>query len=153
MKDKTRVVINLLYALIVSFVLIVLTIFAPDVFPEIQGRQFLIFLFGFGGTFMILGFILGIFARKWVKNKKFKTFLMLAGFSAGSFLILTVLHNVFYGVAEAFNDIVIVRYVAEALSVVSFIVSLIVVPVAFLVGVVGSLVIHFKGGVDKVDEG
>ncbi len=145
MKDKTQVVINILYALIASFILVLLTILAPSSFPEIEGRMFLVFLLGFGGAFMVLGFILAILARKWVKNKRLKTFLMLAGFSSGSFLILSVLHNVFYGVAEVFEDIVIIRYIATVLEVVSFLASIIVVPITFLVGVVGSLVVHFKG--------
>lgn len=63
---------------------------------------------------------------------------------------MTVLHNLFYGVAEAFEDIVIVKYVVTALSVVAFIVSLFVVPITFLVGVAGSLWVRLKGQANKI---
>lgn len=40
-KDKTMVAMNLLYALVLLFVCVVLTILTPSGFPEIEGRMFL----------------------------------------------------------------------------------------------------------------
>ncbi|MEA3357568.1 MAG: hypothetical protein U9Q67_03975, partial [Patescibacteria group bacterium] len=90
---KSKNLINLLYVLIATFILLVLSILAPGIFDEVRGNMFAFALFGLGGTFMVLGFVIAILAKKHIKDTKLKKFLMLAGFSAGSFLILTVIHN------------------------------------------------------------
>jgi len=77
------------------------------------------------------------------KEGKLRIYLMLTGISAVIPLIATILHNLFYGLAITFENL---KQVFDILSATFFIISLIVAPIAFIVGVVGSLVILKREG-------
>jgi hypothetical protein len=60
-----------------------------------------------------------------------------------SFVLFVMLHNAFYAAGEYF-DIVVLDYIFNALSVVSFIIAVLACPPAFVVGVIGSIVMFFR---------
>jgi hypothetical protein len=91
---------------------------------------------------MIVGFVLVFIAKKQVKDRNLRKFLILTGLSAGLFLILAILHNVFYGIAESFADNAIIKGIMSVLEVVSFMGAICVVPIVFIIGVVGSIIVY-----------
>jgi len=130
----------MLYSLIVIFVLILSFIFFFPDSGDLKSK-----LFPFVGLlallFLVLGIVLICIAKK--KEGKLKIYLMLTGISAVIPLITTVLHNLFYGLAITFENL---KQVFDILSASSLIISVIVAPVAFVVGVVGSLIIVKREG-------
>jgi len=128
---------TILYSSVIVFVFIVTYFFIP--FPESIKRASFLLVAILGLVFLGLGMILILMVRK--EQGKLKLFLMLTGISAISPLIFSILHNVFYGLAITFKDL---NYLFEALHVISFITSMIIAPVGFIVGVVGSFILLKK---------
>jgi len=125
----------MLYSLIVIFILILSFIFLfPDT-GDLKNK-----LFPFVGLLALLFLVLGIVLIRIAKEKKgkLKIYLMLTSISAVIPLIATILHNLFYGLAITFENF---KQVFDILSATFFMISIIVVPVVFIVGVVGSLII------------
>ena len=73
-----------------------------------------------------------------------RTFLILTAAPSTGFALSSVLYNVFYGLAEATQDWPVVPHVMNALEVGFFIVALLVCPVAFTVGAVGTVVMLIR---------
>jgi len=96
-----------------------------------------------GLIFLILGITLIIFGRK--EKGKLKLFLILTGISAISPLIFSVLHNLFYALAIAFDNL---SFLFEPLHVISFIISLVIAPILFIVGLIGIFIL-LKRGISK----
>ena len=136
MKNKLSLK-TILYSLITVFVFIVAYFFIP--FSESIKRASFLLVAILGLIFLVLGVILILRARK--EQGKLKLFLMLTGISAISPLIFTILHNLFYGLAMVFKDF---DYLFEALHVAFFIISLVVAPVGFIIGVIGTLIFFKK---------
>jgi len=76
--------------------------------------------------------------------KKLKTFLLVAGISLGAFIISVFLHNAIYGLFIHYFGADFWDRIGIADEPVFFFIALLSV-VAFAVGVIGSLVIFFKG--------
>ncbi len=131
---------TILYSLIVLFVLILSFIF---LFPDTGDLKNKLFLFVglLALLFLVLGVVVIYIAKK--KEGKLKIYLMLTGASAIAPLVATILHNLFYGLAITFENL---KQVFDILSAASFIISLIVAPIVFVVGVVGSLVLLKRKG-------
>ena len=91
-----------------------------------------------GLIFLILGVVLTLISRK--EKGRLRKFLILTGVSAIAPFAFAVLHNIFYGLAIAFEGF---KCLFQALHIVSFIISIIIAPVVFVVGLSGS-VIFFK---------
>ena len=89
-----------------------------------------------------MGIALIILSRK--EKGKIKTFLLLTGISAVSPLIFSVLHNLFYALAILFENIIVIKYIMEILHVTSFLIAMLVSPIGFLIGVIGSLILLKK---------
>lgn len=132
MKPKTEIK-AILYALMVILILIVIYFVSP-----VSDKLFSL-LAVLGLLFLILGAGLVIIGRK--ENGKLRLFLVMTGLSAVSPLIFSVLHNVFYALAIAFEKL---AFIFEPLHAISFIISLIVAPIVFIVGFVGSLILLGK---------
>lgn len=133
MKNKSLLK-TVFYALIVIFVLLVVYFLMPIAF-EVKRAYFLIIAV-LGFAFLALGIALTIMSRK--EKGKLKFFLMMTGISAILPFAGSILHNVFYALAIIFENL---SFLFEALHVIFFIVALVIAPVLFVVGVIGSLIL------------
>jgi hypothetical protein len=124
--------------MIAIFVLIVAFFFIPMDGP-VRRSLFLVAAV-LGLFFLILGVVLIVMARKSKLDKKLKIFLIIMGASAIGPLVGSILHNVFYAFGILSENIVVLRYLFEFLHVAFFLIALLVCPLGFIVGVVGSLV-------------
>lgn len=80
--------------------------------------------------------------RTW---KRTKMFLILLGASVVGFIVFVVLHNVFYGLTILTSHITALSHLMEVFHVAFFIIAVFLCPAAFLVGVIGSIVLAIKG--------
>lgn len=133
MNKKSRLKTTL-YSLIAIFVFLLVYFLAP--YPMAIKRTFFPLAAILGFIFFLLGIALIFFAQK--EKRKLKLFLMLTGISAIAPLFFSVLHNLFYGLAATFKNF---KYLFEALHVAFFIISIIIAPIIFIVGTIGSVVL------------
>ena len=82
--------------------------------------------------------------------KMLRTFLLVAGISLGAFIISFVLHNAIYGLFIHFFGADFWDRIGISDEPVFFVIAVIICPLAFAVGLVGSLVIFVKGLFSKV---
>jgi len=136
MKNKPALK-KIFYSLIITFILLLACFLIPLPSP-IKERLFPPMAI-LGLIFLILGIVLISLVRK--EKGKLKLFLRLAGISAIAPLVSSVLHNLFYGLAIAFENL---KFLFEALHVTFFVISIIIAPIMFMVGIVGSAIL-FKG--------
>jgi len=132
MKNQPRIK-KIFYSLIITFVLIV-AYFVMSAFWDVE-RPFFLILAALGLSFLILGIVLTLLARK--EKGRLKLFLMLTGISAIAPFVFSILHNLFYGLAITFENL---KFLFEALHVASFLISLLIAPILFVVGVIGSMI-------------
>ena len=124
---------TIFYLLIVNSVLIFLIqflFFIPIVRYVSIGLGLLLFV-----TFSLLGIVLIIFTKKEKITGKLKTFLLLTGYSSAGFFVAVILHNLVYGL--------LIYLFGESIwnggdEPVFFILALVVVPIVFIIGVIGS---------------
>ena len=117
------------YSLLVIFVLL-LSYFT--IVPEgIRGMLFFI-----AAVLAFVFFLLGgyLIYLSFKARKSLKRYMLVTGIGAAGFFLFSILHNVFYALGILFKDIIILKYLMEALHVTFFITSIIVCPIAFLVG-------------------
>jgi len=107
-------------------------------------REFFLFIAVLALVFLLLGITLIILTLKQKIKGRLKMFLILTGVSTICPLIFSILHNLFYALAIITSHIIVLGYLMELLDAVSFFISLIIAPVGFLVGVIGSLVLLAK---------
>jgi CBS-domain-containing membrane protein len=134
MKDKNKVLTILFILQILFFILILLTIlfFIETIHP----------LYSFI-PFLISGIILTILTMKWVKEKKLRIWLMINGLSATALILFAVLHNLFY----ALNTVVDNRILSTVFSILeggTFLISIPLSPILFLVSTVVVIVIYLR---------
>lgn len=86
--------------------------------------------------------------EKWLKL--FRMFLLTAGISLGAFIISTVLHNAIYGTLIYLFGADFWDKIGLADEPVFFFLAVIICPLAFAVGVAGSLVVFLKGLFSRV---
>ena len=132
---------KIVYVLIGTFILLV-TYFLVLNSLELKRTYFLGAAI-LGLIFFLLGGILIFLTFKSKVKGKLKVFLLLTGFSAPGVLLFTILHNFFYALATLTN-ITFLKQFLEFLHASSFIISLIVCPIVFLIGVVGSIWLRRK---------
>lgn len=119
---------------------VILGMMTVPAFRSLMRSYFLILT----GTFFLLGVALLFLALKQKMEKTLKKFLILTGASAVGFFVFSVLHNLFYAFGILTEHIIVLKYLMEFLHVASFLIAIFVCPIAFLVGVVGSIVMFIK---------
>ncbi|MBW3001608.1 hypothetical protein KY338_00435 [Candidatus Woesearchaeota archaeon] len=96
------------------------------------------------GLFFLLGVLLVIFTLKEKVKGWLKFFLLLTGISSSCFVLFVVFHNFFYALNIIWADIAVLRYLTEWLHVGYFLIGVLVCPVTFLIGLIGSIVLFLK---------
>lgn len=131
------------FALPVVFFLLVgafTALMSPIVVSAFRNSQFIII---FGIALFLLGLILIFLTLKQKVEGKLKKFLMLTGASAVGLIVSVLLHNILYGVSVVVGHITALKYLAGALHVAFFFIAIPICPLAFLIGVAGSIVLFF----------
>jgi len=135
----------LFWAQIAVFVIILGTMLLPFL------RTFVRFAFlPLMSVCFIVGLVSLILSVRTKPTDALKRFLTLTGASSTGFVVSSVLHNVFYGLATLTGDRSIVRYTMKGLEVTFFIIAVFVCPVCFIVGTVGVIVILLRS--DRRDD-
>ena len=91
-------------------------------------------------VFCLLGLALLVLSLREKVEKKFQGFLILTGASATGFFAFVILHNAFYALGLIIGQVFFLSYLIESLQIASFLIAIFVCPIAFLVGVIGSIV-------------
>ncbi len=134
---------TIFYALVGVLVVIACVIAIP-----VPRNMMLIFFLIFGTAFFLLGLALIFFTLKQKVRGWLKKFLILTGASSSGFFIFAILHNVIYG-------LFILLFGEEFWNFCGgdepffFIIAVLVCPIGFLVGVVGSIVLLIKNSKNK----
>ncbi len=132
------------YPLIVIFILILVSFVAQNIFRLVSYPIFFSYtrnIFSLLIVILELVFLIQGIRLMFTTTKekgKLKLFLMLTGVSAIILLPSAILHNLFYGFATVSENF---EYLFKALHVVFFIVGIVVTPVTFIVGVIGSIIL------------
>lgn len=138
--EKVEKLMPLLYILIVLSLILIANFVIPPVQEFTRERGlFEYILFGIGGAITLLGLTIAYLAKRWKVESRMKTYLIMTGFAAAFFLIGTVLHNMFYALAKTFEDLAVIKLLAQMLGVVSFILVLFGSPILFAIGAIGSI--------------
>ena len=116
------------------------------VFPDFVLAKQMLFPFGvvLVVVFFLLGLVLMFLTIKGKVKGKLKKFLILTGGSASGFLVGVLLHNLLYGLGMLVEHIAWLYFLLEVLHVGFFIMAVLVCPLGFLIGVVGSVVMFNK---------
>ena len=127
------------WALVAAFAALVLTVLLPDVLDFFRP----VFL-----SLMALCFLLGlallILSVRWKQRTTLRTFWILAGASTAGAALGSVLHNAFYALATVTAKWPVLSVAMEVLEGTFFLVSVLLCPVAFLVGTVGAIVLILR---------
>ena len=129
--------IAVFWALVGTFVLVVSEIFVPAVGEVFQGP--LLFLLPFA-IFFLLGVALLVLTLRRKVEGKLKKFLILTGLGAAGFFVCVLLHNFLYALGVLTENIAVLHYLFEFLHAAFFLIGLLLCPLAFVIGVIGSIV-------------
>ena len=132
---------SIFWALVGVFVVIVGAMAIPAVRELLMG---LLFIAISGAVFALLGAALIFLTVKEGVSGLFKKFLLLTGASAVGIVVSAVLHNVIYGLFIEWFGAGFWDRIGVGDEPVFFIMAIIVCPIGFLVGVVGSIVLTIK---------
>ena len=124
---------RIFWALVGIFLLILSQLFIPAVRDLFSGS--LLFLVPFAVFFLLGAALIFLTLKKKVKGK-LKKFLILTGSSATGFFISVLLHNLIYGLFIAIFGV--------GDELVFFLLAIIICPIGFLVGAVGSIILLAK---------
>jgi len=132
-QDLTKIVF---YKMIIVFVIMLFFFFYPDaeLFRLAAIAGLLIF---------VLGMVLLILTLKKKKKTKQRKFLLMASIGSVGVFAGSILHNVFYAFAILSQELLLLRWFFEFLDVAFFLFALIICPILFLVGSVGTI-IHYR---------
>ncbi len=136
-----KLIWSIFWALVGIFVVIASTLVIPAVRDLLMGLLFLIIS---GVIFLLLGVALIFFTVKEKVGGALKKFLILTGASAAGFFVSFLLHNAIYGLFIHFFGVDFWDRIGVGDEPFFFIMAIIVCPLAFLVGVVGSIVLAIK---------
>lgn len=92
----------------------------------------------------LLGIALIFFTLKEKIKGKLKLFFLLTGSSIVGFFVFVILHNLFYALGIITSHITVLKYLMEILHVTFFIIAVLICPIGFLVGAIGSIVLLIK---------
>ncbi len=139
----TRTLLSLFWALIAAFVatLIALASMGSDLLPGEYGGIVVPSMFG---LFLVLSIPELIFAIRERMEIRLRRFLILTGASALGLFISFMLHNAFYAIFIYFFGEGFWEKVGLGDEPFFFVFAVIVCPVAFLVGAIGTIVLFIK---------
>jgi hypothetical protein len=140
---KTKARWPLFWALIGAFVLIVCFFFIEPFRDLIEGSE--LFLSPFI-LFFLLGTALLVFTLREKVTGRLKVFFLLTAASAAGVFVFILLHNLVYGLLSYFFG---EDFWHGGDEPVFFILAVIVCPLGFLVGAVGSIVLRIRGAVSQ----
>ncbi len=133
------------WALIVVFIVLIMSIFAPVAFvPAFRRGLFLWFLIISGAAFFLLGVALIVLTVKEKVGGMAKKFFILTGASAVGLPVFVILHNVIYGVFIHFFGADFWDRIGMGDEPFFFFMAILVCPIGFLVGAIGSIVLAIK---------
>ena len=137
---KKSLIPTIFWALIIVFIIILCEFFVPVVQELFVGPLFLlpIIVFSLGGATL---FFLTLKEKEKSISRKF---LLLTGASSGGFFVCIFLHNAFYALATITIHLAALNYLIEVIHVAFFLIAMVVCPLVFLVGVVGSIILFIK---------
>lgn len=95
-------------------------------------------------TFALLGLVLITQTNRTKVGKKLKIFLLITGWSPIAFTSGVILHNAFYALGTITEHLKVIHFIIGIFEGTFFILSVPIAPIAFLVGLVGSLVLLFR---------
>lgn len=128
-------------SLIGVFIITMCMIFVPAIQESAKGPVFFLSPFF---LFFLLGAVLLFLTVKSKIKGKHRKLLILTGVSATSFFVGILLHNFLYAMAIVASQIIILKYIFEFLHAVFFILAVIVCPLGFLIGAIGSAILFIK---------
>ena len=128
------------WALVVVFVFIM----SYFVIPAFRTREFFSYVSIFGIIYFLLGIALIFFTIREKIKGLLKKFLILTGASASGSLVSVFLHNAIYGLFIVLFGADFWERIGLGDEPFFFILALIVCPITFLVGVIGSIVLFIK---------
>jgi len=128
-------------ALVVAFIVVVCLFFIPAFRDLLAGPE--VFLLPFA-AFFLLGIALLVFTLREKVGGVLKKFFLLTGASAAGIFVSILLHNAIYGLFIYFFGADFWDRIGLGDEPVFFIMAVIVCPVGFLVGAVGSIVLAIK---------
>ena len=138
---KRKLSWSIFWALVGIFVAIVSIFFSAASIPAFRGSVFLWFIISFGAVFFLLGVALIFLTVKEKVGGMLKKFQLLTGASAAGIFISVLLHNAIYALFIYFFGADFWNGGDEPFF---FIMAVIVCPIGFLVGSVGSIVLAIK---------
>ena len=130
---------SIFWALVATFIVTIGIFTVASLVPAFRGHWFLWFFIISGIILFLLGVALIVLTAKGKVQGTFKRFLILTGASSAGIFISALLHNVIYGLV--YVDMLNRPDLDEFFF---FIMAIFVCPIAFLVGVVGSVVLAIK---------
>jgi len=128
------------WLLVINFIVILTQFFVPFVQDLMQGKQFLIPLI----TFFLLGIGLIISTIKEKVEGKLKKFLLLTGYSASGFFAAIFLHNMIYGLFIVLFGEDFWERTGLGDEPFFFLIAFTVIPIAYLIGMIGSIILLIK---------
>lgn len=142
MKPEAQCEKNLFVKLILTIQGIILILFLcmffwPD-FEDIIPMPYI--MFGGGGLLTLSGIILLYIISKQDFGKVVEKYLKMAGGGAIGLLTFAVIHNLFYALAEYFSDLTVIKYLADILGALSFLIATIISPVLLIIGIIGGAI-------------
>jgi len=140
--NKFNLAIKIIFWLLVAFfILLIVVIFSPMEYISVS----ILFMAIPGVIFLLLGIALIALTAKSVHRGLLKKFLLITGAAPIGAVVSVILHNVFYGIFIHFFGADFWDRIGTSDEPVFFILAIIVCPIAFLVGVIGSIILFKKG--------
>ncbi len=129
------------WALVGTFVVIVSSMTIPAFRDLVMGFLFIIIS---GSIFLLLGVTLIVLTVREKVGGTLKKFFLLTGASSAGFFVFVLLHNFIYGLFIHFFGADFWDRIGTGDEPVFFIMAIIVCPLGFLVGAIGSIVLGIK---------
>lgn len=140
-KKRIKDIFYLLVFQLIVFIIYFTIILAPG-FIEALGKYF---IFVSWVIFILLGLIytISIYKSK-IKNKIVK-YMLLSGWASILIIVGILLHNLFYGLAvwQVDNHPALSQFF-ETMEITFFFFSIIICPIVYIIGVIGSIIIYIK---------
>ena len=137
MKPKYSKIKPLLWLLMIIFIVLLGCFIAANL--DKRGLFPLIAILGL--ALLLLGIVLIVLTKRQKIKGRLKIFLLLTGISVIGPLFFSILHNLFYALAIVSSNIPWLEALMEFLHAAFFIISLIISPIGFLVGAIGSIIL------------
>jgi len=130
------------WALVGCFLFVVATMFVPPIQELFQGSKLLLAPFA---AFFLLGALLAVFAWREPKGR-LRTWLLLAGLSAAGVFVSVILHNLVYALFILLFGDGFWERIGMGDEPLFFILGTLVLPILFLIGVIGGVVQQVRQG-------